>query len=318
MRATVDHWIKRYGLEEVRTWYFECWNEVSGVLLSGGERRLRNPQPNLHQFYTGSRSQYYALYECTVKAVKQLDAAFRVGGPATSNFVPDTRFDQDWEDYEVQKQLEKVNSAEKFSKAETHRNLQVEDIDSLHWRPVWVEHFLQWCYSRQLPVDFVSCHPYPTDWALDTSGNMSKRVRGLQATPDDLAHVRRIVAQSPYPSAEIHLTEWSSSPSSRDHAHDEVPVAIYIVRTMLASLNLVDTIAYWTFTDVFEEEGCGVSPFRKLSFSWLLSVRSCVPEVLGLIILWFLCWFIADVNVFRRRLRFAQLAGHSQACLPCL
>ncbi|GES63894.1 beta-xylosidase [Aspergillus terreus] len=84
VRATVDHWIKRYGLEEVRTWYFECWNE-----------------PNLRQFFTGSRSQYYALYECTVKAVKQLDAALRVGGPATSNFVPDTRFDQDWEDYEV-------------------------------------------------------------------------------------------------------------------------------------------------------------------------------------------------------------------------
>lgn len=29
MRATVDHWIQRYGLQEVRTWYFECWNEVS-------------------------------------------------------------------------------------------------------------------------------------------------------------------------------------------------------------------------------------------------------------------------------------------------
>ena len=65
-------------------------------------------QPNLSAFFKGSRSQYYALYECTVKAVKQLDADLRVGGPATSNYVPDTRFDDDWEDMEIQKQLAKV------------------------------------------------------------------------------------------------------------------------------------------------------------------------------------------------------------------
>lgn len=125
-----------------------------------------------------------------------------------------------------------------------------------------MEDFLCWCHSRTLPVDFISCHPYPTDWALDTSGALVKRVRGLEATPNDLRSLREIVSQSAYPSAEIHLTEWSSSPSSRDHAHDEVPAAIYIVRTILASLNLVDTLAYWTFTDVFEEEGCGLTPFR--------------------------------------------------------
>lgn len=40
---------------------------------------------------------------------------------------------------------------------------------------------------------------------------------------------------------------------------------------MLASLNLVDTLAYWTFTDVFEEEGCGMTPFRTyLSLNLLL------------------------------------------------
>lgn len=93
---------------------------------------------------------------------------------------------------------------------------------------------------------------------------MAKRVRNIQATPEDLAKIRKLVAESAYSSAEIHLTEWSSSPSSRDHSHDEVPAAIYVARTMLASLNQVDTLAYWTFTDVFEEEGAGATPFRKL------------------------------------------------------
>ncbi|KAL2202168.1 glycoside hydrolase, family 39 [Sarocladium strictum] len=226
--ATVKHWIDRYGIEEVRTWYFECWNE-----------------PNLHPFFKGTRSQYYELYETTVKAVKGIDASLRVGGPATSNFVPDSRFDDELEDFQVQMKLK-----------------DVEDIDSLNWQPVWVKHFLEWCSSKNLPVDFVSCHPYPTDWALDTTGAMSKKVREVQATPKDLALLRKMVSESAYPEAEIHLTEWSSSPSSRDHAHDEVPAAIFVARTLLASLGLVDTLAYWTFTDVFEEEGAGLTPFH--------------------------------------------------------
>jgi xylan 1,4-beta-xylosidase len=112
-------------------------------------------------------------------------------------------------------------------------------------------------------VDFVSCHPYPTDWALDGEGNQSRRVRYLDATPQDIRLIRQTVSESAYPDAEIHLTEWSSSPSSRDHQHDSVPAAVYIIRTMLASINQVTSIAYWTFTDVFEEEGAGPTPFRE-------------------------------------------------------
>ena len=141
---------------------------------------------------------------------------------------------------------------------------QTSDIDSLKWSPVWIEHFLKWCHEKELPVDFVSCHPYPTDWALDTTGNEVRRVRSVNATPEDISLIRQVVLSSPYCSAEIHLTEWSSSPTSRDHQHDHVPAAAYIMRTLLASTNMVDTIAYWTFTDVFEEEGAGLEPFRKL------------------------------------------------------
>lgn len=114
-------------------------------------------------------------------------------------------------------------------------------------------------------MDFISCHPYPTDWALDSNGSQSRRVRNLEATPNDLALVRKIVSKSSYPCAEIHLTEWSSSPSSRDHSHDYVPAAIYVARTMLASIGHVDTLAYWTFSDIFEEEGAGPTPFRKFA-----------------------------------------------------
>ncbi|VUC23274.1 unnamed protein product, partial [Clonostachys rosea] len=229
IRATMQHWKDRYGIEELSGWYFEVWNEPN---LGGG-------------FWSGTRSQYYELYKITVEIVKEFGTSLRVGGPSTSNFVPDSRFDGEIEDLEVQKKL-----------------ADIDDIDSLEWKPVWVEHFLQWCHSRNVPVDFVSCHPYPTDWALDSSGGQSKRVRQIDATPQDIGLLRRIVDASPFPDAEIHLTEWNSSPSSRDHNHDYVPAAIYVTRTMLASINQVTSLTYWTFTDIFEEEGAGLTPFH--------------------------------------------------------
>ncbi|HYO20891.1 MAG TPA: hypothetical protein VER36_00710, partial [Flavisolibacter sp.] len=74
------HCMSRYGLPEVKTWYFEVWNE-----------------PNLRAFWDASKSEYFQLYKVSVNAIKAIDKNLRVGGPATSNFVPDERFDGDIE-----------------------------------------------------------------------------------------------------------------------------------------------------------------------------------------------------------------------------
>lgn len=65
--------------------------------------------------------------------------------------------------------------------------------------------------------------------------------------------MRKIVDKSAYPKAEIQLTEWNSSPSPNDHAHDSLAAAAFVVKTNLESIGLVDSLSYWTFTDVFEE-----------------------------------------------------------------
>ena len=223
----VRHWVARYGLAEVRRWYFEVWNE-----------------PNLWGFWHGTRSEYFALYRATARAVRAVDARLRVGGPATSNFVPDARFDGETED------------------VASRLVVDDRDIDSLAWHPVWVAEFLAFCHREGLPVDFVSTHPYPTDWALDEHGQGQKLTRGVDATPRDLALLREIVAAGPFPDAEIHLTEWSSSSSPRDHTHDTLPAATYVVRSVLHALGTVDSLSYWTFTDVFEEGGAGDELFH--------------------------------------------------------
>ncbi|HEY7427074.1 MAG TPA: glycosyl hydrolase [Gemmataceae bacterium] len=67
IRRLVGHWTARYGRDEVRRWYFEVWNE-----------------PNLSAFWAGTQAQYFELYRHTVEAIKGVDAAFQVGGPATA------------------------------------------------------------------------------------------------------------------------------------------------------------------------------------------------------------------------------------------
>jgi xylan 1,4-beta-xylosidase len=223
IRSFVGHCVARYGLDEVRLWYFEVWNE-----------------PNLNGFWSGTRSQYFELYKVSVEAIKSVDTALRVGGPATSNFVPDDRFAGEKEDK---------------SKQRTH---SVPDLNTLAWHGVWIEEFLQYCHGQGLPVDFISCHPYPTDWALDpATGKGSAGVRRVSATRDDLLWLRQVIRSSPYPDAEIQLTEWSSSPSPRDPSHDSLPAATFIIRANLECIGLSKSLSYWTFTDIFEEKGAG-------------------------------------------------------------
>jgi len=226
--AFVRHCLQRYGEEEVRQWYFEVWNE-----------------PNLYRaFWDGARSQYFEMYRVTAKTIKAIDPALRVGGPATSNFVPDDRFASETED--ESKQI----------------TFQMKDLAEGEWKGVWIEEFLAFCAKNHLPVDFIACHPYPTDYPLDTGGNLSPRTRPATSTRDDLQWLRKTVDQSAFPKAEIHLTEWSSSPSPRDHSHDSLPAATFVVRANLESSNLVDSLSYWVFTDVFEESAAGDTIFH--------------------------------------------------------
>lgn len=67
IRRMARHWIERYGVDEVRTWFFEVWNE-----------------PNLPCFWTGTQEDYFNLYRHTVEALKEVDERLRVGGPATA------------------------------------------------------------------------------------------------------------------------------------------------------------------------------------------------------------------------------------------
>ncbi len=223
----VAHFVERYGLDEVRLWFFEVWNE-----------------PNLWFFFNSTRSKYFELYRVTVQAVKRVDSQLRVGGPSTSNFVPDDRFEREKED---------------SSRAVTH---QLASLSDGAWRPVWIREFLDFCAAEKLPVDFISMHPYPTDYAFDDGGVARPRTRPVDSLRQDMLALRKILSASAFPQAEVHLTEWNSSPSPRDFSHDYPQAATYIIEAVLSASGLANSLSYWTFTDVFEEHGPGSAAFH--------------------------------------------------------
>lgn len=75
IKNLVQHFTERYGADEVKTWYFEVWNE-----------------PNLKDgFWTGTQEDYFKLYDYAVKGIKAVDKEYKVGGPGTAGaaWVPE-------------------------------------------------------------------------------------------------------------------------------------------------------------------------------------------------------------------------------------
>ena len=76
VKTLTEHLVDRYGVEQVRKWPFEVWNE-----------------PNLTEFWSGTQAEYFKLYQYAAGAVKRVDSEISVGGPATARnaWIPEFR-----------------------------------------------------------------------------------------------------------------------------------------------------------------------------------------------------------------------------------
>ncbi|HMB94795.1 MAG TPA: hypothetical protein VKK61_02020, partial [Tepidisphaeraceae bacterium] len=67
--------------------------------------------------------------------------------------------------------------------------------------------------------------------------------------------VRKQVAASSRPDLPVHFTEWSSSYNPRDPVHDDYISAAFILEKLKKTEGFVQSMSYWTYTDLFEEAG---------------------------------------------------------------
>ncbi|GAA1647660.1 GH39 family glycosyl hydrolase [Actinoplanes couchii] len=199
VRGTIAHLVDRYGLDEVRSWPIEVWNE-----------------PNLPQFWQNADADaYHRLYRVTADAVKDVDAALQVGGPAIS-----------------------PGSDE------------------------WLETFADFVIRHDVPIDFVSRHAYSSGPAQHIPFGTHQTLEPATRLLEQFALPRQQLAGTPLDGLPVHITEFNSSYRPDNPIHDTAFHAAYLAPVVAFGGEFADSYSYWTFSDMFEEEGVSTELFH--------------------------------------------------------
>lgn len=124
----------------------------------------------------------------------------------------------------------------------------------------WVEPFLAHTKAENIPVDFVSTHVYANDLAHDIFGTEEKIPRD-QMVFRAVQKVHQQILASAYPHLPFIMSEYNASYSNEPNVTDSPYIGPWLANTIRQCDGLTDTMAYWDFSDVFEEQGVVHSPF---------------------------------------------------------
>ena len=166
----------------------------------------------------------------------------------------------------------KTNSMDAYFELYAHTARAVQSVNAKYVvggpagaGPVWTKELIEFCQTNNLPIDFISYHAYGLGGGpsgLDEYGNKKLYLSPNIHSVADIANSQfPIIQQSPKPNLPVHITEWSASYSPRDPVHDSYFEAAFILE-QLRRTESVASMSYWTFTDVFEENGPPPRPFH--------------------------------------------------------
>jgi xylan 1,4-beta-xylosidase len=128
----------------------------------------------------------------------------------------------------------------------------------------WIPEMIGFCTKNDVPIDFISTHTYGVKHGyLDEYGNAGTILSQDKASVyGDMQHSFQQIKNSALPNLELHYTEWSSSYTPADPIHDSYHEAAYILDKIKHGSPYVNSMSYWTFTDIFEEAGPRFTPFH--------------------------------------------------------
>jgi xylan 1,4-beta-xylosidase len=124
----------------------------------------------------------------------------------------------------------------------------------------WVAAFLQHCKQNNIPVDFASSHVYANDTAKDVFGTDEQIPRDKMVCRS-VAKVHDEIAASPFPKMPLIFSEYNASYANEPDVTDSVYMGPWLAGTISQCDGLTEAMSYWTFSDVFEEQGVIKTPF---------------------------------------------------------
>jgi xylan 1,4-beta-xylosidase len=125
---------------------------------------------------------------------------------------------------------------------------------------LWVDRFLDHCAKNKIPVDFVSTHVYGNDTAKNVFGTNEDIARS-EMVIRSVKKVYEQVKHSALPNVEIHWTEYNATYLNEAQVTDSPFMGPWLAHTIAECDGMVNTMSYWAFSDVFEEQGVVKTPF---------------------------------------------------------
>jgi xylan 1,4-beta-xylosidase len=124
----------------------------------------------------------------------------------------------------------------------------------------WVTPFLAHVKAQNVPVDFVSTHVYANDRAQDVFGTEEDIPRD-QMVYRSVKKVHEQILASPYPHLPLIFSEYNASYANEPNVTDSDYLGPWLANTIRLCDGLTESMDYWAFSDVFEEQGVVRSPF---------------------------------------------------------
>ena len=124
----------------------------------------------------------------------------------------------------------------------------------------YVAEFLKYTKEHGLPVDFASTHVYGNDTADNVLGTKENVPRDLMVYRA-VKKVHEEIARSPYPTIPLIFSEYNASYSNEPDVTDSIYMGPWMANNIRLCDGLTESMSYWSFSDVFEEQGVVRTPF---------------------------------------------------------
>ena len=127
----------------------------------------------------------------------------------------------------------------------------------------WVRNFLTFCRDEKLPVDFLTRHAYMGEAPENKYRYLYHTMRTVDSLIEEMQATRDIIDSFPeFKGMEMHVTEFNTSYHPFCPIHDTNYNAALIAGLLSRMGDVCASYSYWTFGDVFEEQGVPSRPFH--------------------------------------------------------
>lgn len=124
----------------------------------------------------------------------------------------------------------------------------------------WVDAMIRHCAEKNIPLDFVSTHVYANDKAEDVFHTQEDIPRDRMVCRA-VSAVHEQIKASTMPGLPLIWSEFNASYKNEPDVTDSIYMGPWMADTIRQCDGLVDLMSYWTFSDVFEEQGVVKTPF---------------------------------------------------------